>query len=136
MYCVKGLSKETEYTTFSEIFFPSCQNYSDMLDLVVAKLCCLLDCNRCYTECCPQGYLRCLIDPDASSDEGMEVGTVVVLLVGKTVNTPLDSSNASSDEISSDITVVMTEVSLVLVAGRKSVEAPEDPNCVSLPTSD
>ena len=75
-----------------------------------------------------------LLDPDASSDEGMEVGTVVVLLIGKTVNTSLDSSNASSEEIS-DITAVTTDVFLVLVAVRKSVEAPEDP-CVSVPTSD
>ena len=61
-----------------------------------------------------------LLDPDASSDEGMEVGTIV----GETVNTSLDSSNASSEEVSSDITAVTTEVFLVLVAGRKSVEVP------------
>ena len=72
-----------------------------------------------------------LLDPDASSDEGMEVGTVV----GETVNTSLVSSNTSSVEVSSDITAATTEVFLVLVAGRKLVEAPEDP-CASVPTSD
>eukprot|EP00731_Ephydatia_muelleri_P031757 Em0023g264a len=96
-----------------------------MMDLVVAKLCSFLDCNKCYTEYCPQGNL-----PDASLDEGMIVGTVIVLLVGKTVDSSLDSSKASSEETSLDITSVTTDVFLVVVAGRQSVDettAPEDP---------
>ena len=39
--------------------------------------------------------------------------------VGKTVDSSLDSSKASSEENSLDITAVMTDVYLVVVAGRQ-----------------
>ena len=63
-----------------------------MMDLVVAKLCSFA------TDATLNIVLR--LEPDASLDEGMIVGTVIVLLVGKTVDSSLDSSKASSEETS------------------------------------